>query len=94
MSRHTNRNADQDANQETIRRVRKAFESMNVYPGAKSLKDDEDLFACGALDSLVMIQFVLALEDEFGERLANEAIAYENFSTLRAVAALMSGQAA
>ena len=52
---------------------------MNVFPGAESLKNDDNLFTTGALDSLVMIQFVLGIEDEFRIRLANEDINYEKF---------------
>lgn len=62
---------------------------MNVFPGADSLKSDDNLFATGALDSLVMIQFVLGIEDEFNLRLANEDINYEKFESFEKIAQLV-----
>lgn len=62
---------------------------MNVFPGAESLKNDDNLFTTGALDSLVMIQFVLGIEDEFRIRLANEDINYEKFESFDKIAQLV-----
>ena len=62
---------------------------MNVFPGAESLKNDDNLFTTGALDSLVMIQFVLGIEDEFRIRLANEDINYEKFESFEKIAQLV-----
>lgn len=62
---------------------------MNVFPGADSLKNDDNLFTAGALDSLVMIQFVLGIEDEFRIRLANEDINYEKFESFEKIAQLV-----
>ncbi|MCM2282616.1 MAG: phosphopantetheine-binding protein [Bdellovibrionaceae bacterium] len=76
----------------SLLRLRHAFEKMNVYPHAQSLANDEDLFAKGALDSLVMIQFVLAIEDEFSIRLENADIAYENFASFQKLAHLLQSR--
>ncbi len=68
---------------------RSTFEKMNVFPNAKKLTDGENLFTLGALDSLIMIQFVLGLEDEFGVRIDNLDINYDQFCSFSSIANLL-----
>lgn len=64
---------------------------MNVYRSLSDLQDQDDLFEAGVLDSLILIQFVLALEDDLKVRLKNEDIKYENFKNLSVIASLLNG---
>lgn len=54
-------------------------------PGLTDLADDVDLGAVGALDSMRMIEFVLAVERRFGLRIEAAEITPENFSTIAAM---------
>lgn len=65
---------------------------MNVYPGLDSLKDSDNLFTAGAMDSLILIQFVLGVEDEFKIRLANDEINYEQFQSFQKIAELLKSK--
>ena len=59
---------------------------MNIFPDVKGLKDDENLFSVGALDSLTLIQFVLLIEDECQIRIDNTDITYEQFQNFSIIA--------
>lgn len=48
----------------------------------RDLKDDEDIFALGFLNSLAAVQLVNFLEKEFGIAIEDEDLNVENFSTL------------
>ena len=48
----------------------------------RELKDDEDIFALGFLNSLAAVQLVSFLEKEFGVTIEDEDLNVENFSTL------------
>lgn len=76
----------------TIERLRAILVKMNVYPDVENLKSAENLFSAGAVDSLILIQFVLAIEDEFKIRLSNEDINYDQFQSLEKIAALLAGK--
>lgn len=65
-----------------IEKLRHILVDLNFSSAAKTVKTDEDLFEAGALDSLTLIQFVLALEESFGIELNNDDINYENFKNL------------
>ncbi len=68
-----------------IPQIRKTLVDLNFSSVAKGVGEDEDLFQCGALDSLTLIQFVLAVEEEFGFQMQNKDITYENFKSLRLI---------
>lgn len=61
--------------------LRNTLKSLNTSFEVDQLSDSQDLFAYGALDSLIMIQYVVAIESHFQIRLQNEDIIYENFRT-------------
>jgi methoxymalonate biosynthesis acyl carrier protein len=50
---------------------------------------DQDLFASGQLNSLHALQLVVFLEETFDIELEDEDLSRENFSTLRALEALV-----
>lgn len=72
-----------------VSKIRDILKQMNIFPDIESLKNNDNLFTAGALDSLVMIQFVLGIEDEFKIRLANEDINYEKFENFEKIAQLV-----
>ncbi len=64
------------------KKLRDILSRLNTYFKAQDIKSDDNLFNIGALDSLMLIQFVVSIEDEFRIRILNEDINYDNFSTL------------
>ncbi len=46
---------------------------------------DHDLFASGMVNSLFAMQLVLFVEKEYGIRVANEDLDYENFKSVNAI---------
>jgi len=53
-------------------------------PKAK-LSDDEDLLSAGILDSLAILQLVAHIEDEFGIKVQDEDVVFENFQSINAL---------
>jgi acyl carrier protein len=62
---------------------------MNIHPHIETLGEAENLFTAGVLDSLILIQFVLALEDHYQIRLANEDITYDQFQSFESISELL-----
>ncbi len=67
-------------------RARQILKSLNIHPGLDEIGDGDDLFASGLLDSLVVVQYVMALEDEFGVEFLNSEITYRNFKDFETIA--------
>ena len=55
--------------------------------------EDGDLFAAG-LDSMVVVQLVSAVEDEYGVELLTEDLTRDNLATPRTLAALIAAKSA
>ena len=53
------------------------------------LKDDEDIFALGFINSLAALQLVQFLEKEFGVTIADEDLELDNFRTLNSMDQLL-----
>lgn len=47
-----------------------------------SLKEDDDLFNAGILDSLGILRMVAFIEEQFGIRVPDEDVVYENFNSI------------
>lgn len=58
------------------------------------LKDDEDIFALGFINSLAALQLVNFLEKEFGVSIEDEDLDFSNFSTLNNMDALLESKLA
>lgn len=58
------------------------------------LKDDEDIFALGFINSLAALQLVNFLEKEFGISIEDEDLDFSNFSTLNNMDALLESKLA
>lgn len=57
---------------------------------ARELKPDEDLFDCGALDSISFIGLVVKVEKSFGFRFSTADFEIANFKTLETLARLVA----
>ena len=68
----------------------KAFLSRRVKN--HELRDDENIFAMGFVNSLFAMQLVLFLEKEFGITIENEDLEMENFQTVNAVTNLIESK--
>lgn len=53
------------------------------------LKDDEDIFALGFINSLAALQLVQFLEKEFGVTIGDEDLELDNFRTLNSMDQLL-----
>jgi methoxymalonate biosynthesis acyl carrier protein len=53
------------------------------------LKDGEDMFSLGFVNSLFAMELVLFIEKEFGFRIPNEEMDLDNFRTVDAMVALV-----
>lgn len=52
----------------------------------RDLRDDEDIFASGVVNSLLAMQLVLFVENEFGVPVEDEDLDLENFKSVSAIA--------
>lgn len=65
----------------------KAFISRNF--GSYELRDDEDIFSLGFVNSLFAMQLVLFVEREFQVTVENEDLTLDNFRSVQAIDALV-----
>ena len=73
-----------------IKELKEILKNLNTSFEVNKLNDNFDLFTYGALDSLIMIQFVVAIETHYNIRLDNEDITYEKFRTFSTLADLLN----
>jgi methoxymalonate biosynthesis acyl carrier protein len=57
---------------------------------AAKLKEDDDIFALGFVNSLFALQLVTWVEKEFGIQIEDGDLDVENFNTIRAIANLVA----
>lgn len=65
----------------------KAF--LSRYFQTTELKEDDDIFARGFVNSLFAMQLVTWVEKEFGIEIVDEDLEIENFNTIAAIAELV-----
>jgi acyl carrier protein len=53
------------------------------------LNEDEDLLSAGILDSLAILQLVAYIEDQFGIKVPDEDVVFENFQSINALTAYL-----
>ena len=63
----------------------KVKEFLSRYFRNHELKEDEDMFALGFINSLMAMQLVTFIEKEFGITVEDEDLELDNFRTLRAI---------
>jgi acyl carrier protein len=49
------------------------------------LDENEDLLSAGVLDSLAILQLVAFIEDQFGVKVPDEDVVFENFQSINAI---------
>ena len=54
------------------------------------LKDDEDIFATGFVNSLFVMQLVLFVEKDLGVAVSDEDLEFDNFRSIDAIAAFVA----
>jgi methoxymalonate biosynthesis acyl carrier protein len=59
----------------------------NRLPG--ELRDDEDIFETGLVNSLFAMQLVLFVEQEFAIEISNEDLERDNFRTVNSITGLV-----
>ena len=70
----------------TLERVRTLFADV---VGAEPPDDDTDLIAAGLIDSLALVELLLALEQQNGIEIPLEMLDIERFRTIERLAALV-----
>jgi len=56
------------------------------------LKDDEDIFSLGFVNSLFAMQLIMYLEKEFGIRIENKDMNLDNFRTINLICNLIESK--
>lgn len=56
------------------------------------LNEDEDLFKKGVLDSLTVVQLIVALEKKFTIKISGKDINYQSFTTLKSIEDLINSK--
>ncbi|MDQ7825989.1 MAG: phosphopantetheine-binding protein [Candidatus Eremiobacteraeota bacterium] len=75
----------------TVEKIRKDIRSyLSRLIRVSEIADDDDLFSTGLISSLFAMQLVLFVEKTYRIRIENEDLARRNFSSIRAVAELIT----
>jgi len=53
------------------------------------LNEDEDLLSAGILDSLAILQLVAYIEDQFGIKIPDEDVVFENFQSINSLSSYL-----
>jgi acyl carrier protein len=69
-------------------------EFLSPYFRNHELQDDEDIFALGFVNSLLALQLVNFVENEFGITIEDEDLDFENFRTIQNMDALIERKTA
>ena len=75
-------------------RKQKIKEFLSRLMRNHDLKDDEDIFALGSINSLAALQLVQFLEKEFGITVEDEDLDLDNFRTLNSMDKLLERKCA
>jgi acyl carrier protein len=75
---------------DALARVVRVLRDCHGIPASQAIDGDTRLVRGGlGLDSVAVLEFVMALEEAFGLAIADEEMAAENFASVGAVAALV-----
>ncbi|GEM_PF-2947776 len=69
--------------------LKQILKDLNTFYDVDSVGDDVDLFAKGLLDSLILIQFVMAIENHYKIQIRNQDINYESFKTFSKIKTML-----
>lgn len=70
--------------------VKEILGEINSTSVQHAIKPDDNLFEMGILDSLTMVQFIVAVENRFKIKIANRDINYETFTTIGEIEKFLS----
>ena len=62
---------------------------LDGFFGDKSLRDDEDMFATGYVNSMFALQLVQFVEGEFGVTVDSDDLELDNFRTVSSIASFV-----
>jgi len=68
----------------------KIKEFLSAFFQTAALKEDDDIFALGFVDSLFALQLITWVEKEFGVQIKDEDLDIRNFNTIEAIANMVS----
>jgi methoxymalonate biosynthesis acyl carrier protein len=68
----------------------KIKEFLSAFFQTAALKEDDDIFALGFVNSLFALQLITWVEKEFGILIKDEDLDIRNFNTIEAIANLVS----
>jgi methoxymalonate biosynthesis acyl carrier protein len=69
--------------------IRKKLRDYVLRSAHFQVKDDDDIFSMGFVNSLFAMQLVLFVEREFGISIDNDDLAIDNFKTIDAITRLV-----
>jgi acyl carrier protein len=69
-------------------------EFISRHVRGHELRDDEDIFATGFVNSMFAMQLVQFVESEFGLTVESDDLDLENFRTIAAISALVERKSA
>lgn len=71
----------------------KILAEVNSKGAIKStISDDDDLFKLGALDSMAVVQFILAIEKKYSIKISKKDINFNSFTTINNIKSLISSK--
>ena len=70
----------------------KIYEFLSEHFKEYQLKEDEDIFATGFINSMFVMQLVLFIEQEFQLTIKDEELDFENFRTVNTMACLIESK--
>ena len=73
-------------------RKTKIKEFLSRFFRNHELKDDEDIFSLGFVNSLLAMQLVNFIEKEFGVEIDDDDLDLDNFRTINNIDALIAGK--
>ena len=66
----------------------------NRFPQATNLRDDQDIFALGFVNSLFAMELVMFVEKTFGFAVTSDELQIDSFRSIDAIVALVERQTA
>lgn len=73
-----------------VSELKEILKNLNTFYNVDSVGDDVDLFSQGLLDSLILIQFVMAIENRYKIQIQNQDINYESFKNFLTIQRILN----
>lgn len=79
-----------DIKSEDLHQILEEVNSKGVLK--KEISDEDDLFKIGVLDSMAVVQFILAIEKKYSIKITKKDISFNTFSSLKKIKSLISSK--